>query len=714
MIIETKEATVHTNMDTSKATQMSISAEGVAHIMQLLTNLYKDPELAVIREYYTNALDSHIEAKQSKPVEITLPDAYNPVFVIKDFGIGMSEASLREIYAKYGASTKRQTNDQVGAFGLGCKSALTITTQFTLVAVKDGMKSTAIISRTSEGINTVDIPVVVETEEENGVTVSIPIPNYRSFNQKAEHFFRFSKPELLTVQDRNIEFILKDYKEVPLEDMDFSIHFDQESNNYWASPSYVLVGNVPYELTSSELTEAFEKCDIRVRPELLNISKIFQVPIGSVDLAPSREGLRFTTRTQNMLKKMVRAYHDTILKQAQEEIDAVEDRGQVQPIINRWKNVTGETSFLWRGEKVVTRLAPTKKSPDDPVVLINSVEAYGDDDPSVHTTDWYLYPAKEQVVVTGYAPEDYRKVSRYLPSYVKSQDECIMRFSFVEDPQETFNNPWILENSNITFITGDEIIEKAKEYRKELRALRKKDPSLVRNKVAYQVIDMADGTISKVDYTDIPANTPHLYRDDMSCYSYGFKYVNALYGIGADSRYVLQNYKSTFYKSLKMLTDAPKVILVGGLMTRKAFEGRIKNSPAVKSNIEAKVKEMRAKITDEMKNHLALKGQHVYSALRMLNIPEDAPEIKDERIKNIIEKDEANYPELEELDKFRKMVSFFNFRDVETDIDTEPTEVFDVYAEYPLLSQMHHSQRGVTTLHFIVYINAIHDLNSDD
>ena len=39
---------------------MSIDQSALSHIMNVLTDLYADPELAVIREYSSNALDSHI------------------------------------------------------------------------------------------------------------------------------------------------------------------------------------------------------------------------------------------------------------------------------------------------------------------------------------------------------------------------------------------------------------------------------------------------------------------------------------------------------------------------------------------------------------------------------------------------------------------------------------------------------------------------------
>ena len=98
---------------------MSIDPSGMAHVMSILTNLYADAPLAVLREYATNARDSHVAAGTDRPIEVDLPSDLNPTLVIRDFGVGLSEAEIIDVYARYGASTKRDTNDQVGAFGLG-------------------------------------------------------------------------------------------------------------------------------------------------------------------------------------------------------------------------------------------------------------------------------------------------------------------------------------------------------------------------------------------------------------------------------------------------------------------------------------------------------------------------------------------------------------------------------------------------------------------
>src|SRR4051794_1315710 len=102
---------------------MTLDETALVHIMSVLTNLYSDPEKAIIREYATNAWDAHIEGGILRPIEITTPSDLAPFLTIQDYGIGLDEDGIRRIYSKYGASTKRESNDFNGQLGMGCKSA---------------------------------------------------------------------------------------------------------------------------------------------------------------------------------------------------------------------------------------------------------------------------------------------------------------------------------------------------------------------------------------------------------------------------------------------------------------------------------------------------------------------------------------------------------------------------------------------------------------
>ena len=59
----------------------SIDAEDFPFLAEMLNGLYSDPIAAVEREYATNALDSHIDAGVTRPVEVTLPTADSLYFV---------------------------------------------------------------------------------------------------------------------------------------------------------------------------------------------------------------------------------------------------------------------------------------------------------------------------------------------------------------------------------------------------------------------------------------------------------------------------------------------------------------------------------------------------------------------------------------------------------------------------------------------------------
>ena len=87
-----------------KSVSFGIKKDGLAHIFSVLRNqLYSDKILAVIREYSANALDANIEAgNEDRLIQITVPSYHDPVFRVRDFGRGLDEDEIRDIYANYG------------------------------------------------------------------------------------------------------------------------------------------------------------------------------------------------------------------------------------------------------------------------------------------------------------------------------------------------------------------------------------------------------------------------------------------------------------------------------------------------------------------------------------------------------------------------------------------------------------------------------------
>lgn len=171
-----KENLLQTQTEKVEMTLNTDSAVASGLLIQRLTELYEDPVEASVRETVSNALDAVAESFSGEHPEVHIisPTNLNPVFTVKDNGVGMSYNDLKEIYSKYGASTKMNNFDQIGAYGLGAKAPLAYGTEFTVTSVKDGQKTTIIVAR-EELTNYIKIVDSIETDEPSGTTVSIPV-----------------------------------------------------------------------------------------------------------------------------------------------------------------------------------------------------------------------------------------------------------------------------------------------------------------------------------------------------------------------------------------------------------------------------------------------------------------------------------------------------------------------------------------------------------
>ena len=583
MIIETKEASVESDVDFGETEYMGVSddPESLIHLMSLLTNLYNDPELAVIREYYTNALDSHEESGQTRPVDVYLPTRDNPVYVVKDYGIGMSREDISKIYKMYGVSTKRRTNKQRGAFGLGCKSALAIATQFTLTAIKGGIKTTALISKTESGLISVDYLPERPTEDPNGVTVTIPVPNPYTFNEKVKKFFRYSDPSGVLINGEH-PATFRDGAE-PLDINVPGVELFIKRSDGWSSGlKYVaIMGDVGYEISNAQMLESLERTGLTdFDLDEVRTSLYFMVGIGDVDLTPNREGLRYTDKTKDFVDKVVKAYVESIRVTAQTLLDAVEARDDLRRVWMTWSHVLGKqlTAQTWRGEPIVETVAISQA----PYVHRSSYGEYAD-----HGTISAVNVFDGYAIVYGLDPKEYRKkVNPYLSSFMRSRGWRSQSFVFVPDTSE-FTSEWVTDNGNFVFISSEELLTEAKAQRKKEREEARPKTERTSQKITYPVLDLAKGTISSVPYTEIPEGTPYYssknwYMDDFIVAATRNQSAYTNKNQGRLNRHV----EILFQIFGGGVTKSDKIVLIGSNRKVDALEKRITGTYNVSDEIQ--------------------------------------------------------------------------------------------------------------------------------
>jgi len=295
---------------------MSLDQSQLAKLMGMFIDLYTDKIKAVLREYSTNAFDSHIEAGVDRPIELELPTIWSPFLKIRDYGIGMSEVDIVDIYSKYGATTKDQSDDYTGCLGLGCKSALTYTNQFILTGTKYGVKTTVAISREDTGGGSMVIVNQTDTDEPTGVEVQIPVDpdDIDRVKTKAAEFFRFWKPGTVLIDGVQPESI----EGFEIEEGLLVIKDTQD---------YVVMGNVAYP---TDLNVGLRR----------GYSLVAYVDMGMVTFPPNRESLAEDEEITRESKRLIREHFMTrVHRVVQDQIDDCSGPGAAVRIIMEWEKV---------------------------------------------------------------------------------------------------------------------------------------------------------------------------------------------------------------------------------------------------------------------------------------------------------------------------------------------------------------------------------------
>lgn len=352
----TNSVVVEGTLRTDSSVAMSIDPQGMAHIMGVLTNLYSDAPLAVLREYATNARDAHQAAGATRPIEVGLPTALDPTLRVRDFGVGLSEQDILGVYARYGSSTKRGSDDQVGAFGLGSKSAFTLAQQFVVNSVHEGWRTTVLFALGSDGVGSVSVLHRGRTADPSGVQVEIGISQPHLIRATAARFFG-TWPEGSVLVDGAAPVSVLDGAVMSCDGLVLADPQNEVAADGW----HLVMGGVSYPLPLSLLMRAVRAEDVpQVRAALgaRGYRSVYAtVPIGAVDITPSREGLRDTSRTLRTVRDMLDTMPARLAAQVQSELDAADSATKAAWVLAGYQRTLDKHLLPWaeltyRGEPV--------------------------------------------------------------------------------------------------------------------------------------------------------------------------------------------------------------------------------------------------------------------------------------------------------------------------------------------------------------------------
>jgi len=142
-------------------------------LITLLTEgLYDNPHYAAFREILTNAIEANQVNNQPKDKLVITLDSQH--FMIRDYGHGLTEEDVFKVFCSFFYSTKDETNDFIGGFGLGAKAPFAVNDHFFVTSYKDGVETTyKIYLDYDQSLIRYEIMDQKQTDEPNGCCVHV-------------------------------------------------------------------------------------------------------------------------------------------------------------------------------------------------------------------------------------------------------------------------------------------------------------------------------------------------------------------------------------------------------------------------------------------------------------------------------------------------------------------------------------------------------------
>lgn len=288
-----------------KTTSFRVSDDPMLMSM-LSTGFYQNPMKTMTQEILFNAWDAHHMGNcTDRPIEIHLNSTSG--LVIRDFGLGIPEDMMDEIYCVYGASTKRKDSRQTGGFGLGSKSPYAYTDSFTVISMNQGKKSVYLMVRVSEKTGKPAMTKIMETPtDETGLMVTIPLKSPYDLLKIKQHIFSIltcSGIKAMLTGEGIYEPISFDTKTLE----PGNVLFVPASSNNNPHPIQAIYGGVKYNI---EFFDEFAEDYTFLKQFTDNHQILIGFPPNSLTPLPNREGLNMNATTKEAIKIMMEKLTD--------------------------------------------------------------------------------------------------------------------------------------------------------------------------------------------------------------------------------------------------------------------------------------------------------------------------------------------------------------------------------------------------------------------
>lgn len=296
-----KTNTVERNVSISASESSVFTISDNAKIFRILIDgLYADKIQSITREIWSNALDAHVQAGcADRPFSVSFPNAFDRTFRVRDYGVSLTHDQVMHMYTALGYSTKEDTNDAIGKFGIGSKSPFAYTDNFTVTVYLDGSARFYSALLGKDGVPAIHLMGEQSTEEENGVEVAFPveIADTSAFQQAAFRISHGFDVKPIIVNDNSVNWPTLP---VLLEGDGWKLLHGAITG--YSEKAYARMGPVLYPINANALGDTTQE-----QRQFLGHTFVIDFAMGELEITASREELSYGRNdptTASILKRI--------------------------------------------------------------------------------------------------------------------------------------------------------------------------------------------------------------------------------------------------------------------------------------------------------------------------------------------------------------------------------------------------------------------------
>lgn len=356
-------------MGATMAKEFTIDTSNQMIVSILRDKLYANKIAAVCREVASNSRDANREAGRGDvPVIITISEADSLLsneglqISFKDSGIGISPDRIENVFLKYGSSTKRNTNNQTGGFGIGAKTPFAYAKEFLVSTVSEHegklMKHIyqAIILN-NNGLESSQLILVSDevTNEPTGTEIIVPI------DVKDREDFEKECVKATTLWEVQPKFVGFNKGHIKIKTLKKGTDWKLVEGNYnselFGADHYMFfleVDGIPYKLKLDEISNSNPNKDVlrgkiyrmsdRYNYSGYNVNPILIFKTGELTLSASREDVETTNENVAVISQKYKKMLDELIEEGRKEYKKLTTKIDKISFYNNIKN-RGENSL---------------------------------------------------------------------------------------------------------------------------------------------------------------------------------------------------------------------------------------------------------------------------------------------------------------------------------------------------------------------------------